>query len=85
MPDFSEDIEIRLWPRPPYGNLAKIDGRFHWLHPVAKHRYQTLFNPVSRKPSRDSLHLRISRIELGHIARKGKSMVRQVATIPQIF
>ena len=44
-----------------------------------------LFNPVSRNLQEIGLHLWISRIELRHIARKGKSMVRQVATIPQII
>ena len=85
MPDFSKDIEVWflgqdcLTEIPP---KLMVDFIGHIQSPSINIK---LFNPVSRHLQEIGLHLRISRIELRHKARKGKSMVRQVATIPQIF
>ena len=85
MPDFSEDIEVRFLGQ---DRLTEISPELM----VDLIRYiQTpsidieLFNPVCRNLQEIGFHLWISRIELRHIARKGKRMVRQVATIPQII
>ena len=85
MPDFPEDIEVWLLGQDRLTEISPelmVDLIGHIQAPSIDIK---LFNPVCRNLQEIGLHLWISRIELGHIARKGKSMVRQVATIPQIF
>ena len=85
MPDFPENIEVWLLSQDRLTEISPelmIDFISHIQPPSIDIK---LFNPVCRNLQKIGLHLWISRIELRHIARKGKSMVRQVATIPQIF
>ena len=85
MPDLSKNIKVRLFSQ---DSLPEISPKLvvHFIsHIQAPSIDIKLFNPVGRNAQQIVLHLRIGRIELGHIAGKSKGMIRELSWIPKLI